>query len=141
MIFGQHLLVFVNKTLYLIFKTTIIEFRCLRIILPTLPTDSVCRSRGSTFAYTEDNHTSVLGMRELAPMANLLCLTRNEAHEALDKMPPSSTKKNLSVCSSNSLFAFPAQSNFAGTKYPLEWIETCQEGALDQYTGNGVKSR
>ncbi|XP_029341940.1 molybdenum cofactor sulfurase-like isoform X1 [Acyrthosiphon pisum] len=103
--------------------------------------DSVCRSRGSTFAYTEDNHTSVLGMRELAPMANLLCLTRNEAHEALDKMPSSSAEKNRSVGSRNSLFVFPAQSNFAGTKYPLEWIETCQEGALDQYTGNRVKSR
>lgn len=107
----------------------------------TVPADSVCRSRGSTFAYTEDNHTSVLGMRELAPKANLLCLTRNEAHEALDEIPSSSAKKDSSVSFRNSLFAFPAQSNFSGTKYPLKWIETCQKGALDQYTGNRVKSR
>jgi len=123
------------------------EYRCLHIILSILstmmylPVDSVCRSRGSTFAYTEDNHTSVLGMRELAPMANLLCLTRNEAHDALDKIPSSYAKKDSSASSRNSLFAFPAQSNFSGTKYPLKWIETCQKGALDQYTGNRVKSR
>lgn len=45
-----------------------------------------------TFAYTEDNHTSVLGMRELAPGANLLCLTRYEAYEALNENPSPSTK-------------------------------------------------
>jgi len=122
------------------FKT--FEFRCLHIILSTtVPADSVFRSRRSTFAYTEDNHTSVLGMRELAPMAHLLCLTRNEAHEALDKIPSPAEKIDSSAGSINSLFAFPAQSNFSGTKYPLKWIKTCQKGALDQYTGNRVKSR
>lgn len=45
-----------------------------------------------TFAYTEDNHTSVLGMRELAPEANLLCLTRYEAYKALNENPSPSTK-------------------------------------------------
>lgn len=109
------------------------------IILSTHCADVVCR--GSTFAYTEDNHTSVLGMRELAPTANLLCLTRDEAHEALDKMPCSSVKKDLSAGFRNSLFAYPAQSNYSGTKYPLKWIETCRNGALDQYIGNRVKSR
>ncbi|XP_025198995.1 molybdenum cofactor sulfurase 3 isoform X1 [Melanaphis sacchari] len=103
--------------------------------------DTVCRSRGSTFAYTEDNHTSVLGMRELNPMVNPLCLTRNEAHEALDKMPSSSTSNRRSANFRNSLFVYPAQSNFSGMKYPLKWIETCRNGALDQYTGNRIKSR
>ena len=27
-----------------------------------------------------------------------------------------------------SLFAFPAEDNFAGVKYPLSWIEKVQEG-------------
>lgn len=78
-------------------------------------------------------------MRELAPRANILCLTRNKAHEALDSTP--SPKKDSSKCSKNSLFVYPAQSNFSGTKYPLKWIETCRNGALDQYAGNRVKSR
>lgn len=99
----------------------------------------VDRPKGSTFAYTEDNHTSVLGMRELASGANLLCLTRNKAHEILDKIP--SSKKDYSACSSNSLFVYPAQSNFCGTKYPLKWIETCRNGALNECTDNCVRSR
>lgn len=101
--------------------------------------DAIYRSRGGTFAYTQDNHTSVLGMRELMPTENLLCLTRDEAHEALDNMPSADSFRSTS--SRNSLFAYPAQSNFSGTKYPLKWIETCRNGALDLYTGNRVKSR
>lgn len=96
----------------------------------------------STFAYTEDNHTSVLGMRELIPNADLLCLTQQQAREALDKNPTTVQKNNNSTGSKrNSLFVYPAQSNFSGTKYPLKWIETCQNGALDRYTRNRVKSR
>lgn len=41
----------------------------------------------------------------------------------------------------NSLFAYPAQSNFSGTKYPLKWIKTCHDGALDRYIGDQFKSR
>lgn len=78
-------------------------------------------------------------MRELAPGANLLCLTRNKAHDILDKIP--SSKKDYSGCSGNSLFVYPAQSNFCGTKYPLKWIESCRNGALDECTKNCVKSR
>jgi len=121
-----YLLVFVKKNFY-------------RHSINFTAADAIYRSRGSTFAYTQDNHTSVLGMRELMPMANPLCLTRNEAHEALDKMP--SADSFHSTSSRNSLFAYPAQSNFSGTKYPLKWIETCRNGALDLYTGNRVKSR
>lgn len=98
----------------------------------------------STFAYTEDNHTSVLGMRESVPATtNLLCLTRDKAHEALDKRLIVSTENIHDYTASyrNSLFVYPAQSNFSGTKYPLKWIETCRLGALDRYTNNRVKSR
>lgn len=98
---------------------------------------------GSTFAYTEDNHTSVLGMRESAPViTNRLCLTRSKAYEALDNdIPLSSKKMHYTADSRNSLFVYPAQSNFSGTKYPLNWIETCRYGALDQYVDDRVNSR
>lgn len=80
-------------------------------------------------------------MRELASRASLLCLSRNKAHEALDKRQSSPVKNDYHSGSSKSLFVYPAQSNFAGTKYPLEWIETCQNGVLDQYTNNHNKSK
>ncbi|XP_025408329.1 molybdenum cofactor sulfurase 2 isoform X2 [Sipha flava] len=101
--------------------------------------NSNSRSWDSTFAYTADNHTSVLGMRELAPRTNILCLARDKAYKALDKGLSSSRHNDYPADSGNSLFAYPAQSNFAGTKYPLEWIETCQNGALNQYTDNRTK--
>jgi molybdenum cofactor sulfurtransferase len=31
----------------------------------------------------------------------------------------------------NALFAYPAQSNFSGYRYPLEWISKVQSGCLD----------
>lgn len=99
------------------------------------------QSQGSIFAYTEDNHTSVLGMRELARGAKHLCLTREKAHKALDKYLPSYQNSDNSTGSSISLFAYPAQSNFSGTKYPLKWIETCQNGALNEYSNNSIDSR
>jgi molybdenum cofactor sulfurtransferase len=31
----------------------------------------------------------------------------------------------------NALFAYPAQSNFSGYRYPLDWIDKVQSGCLD----------
>ncbi|XP_050419672.1 molybdenum cofactor sulfurase 1 isoform X2 [Adelges cooleyi] len=91
---------------------------------------SDCQWQGSAFAYTQDNHTSVLGMRELAENVQDVCLTRIQISDA--------PNTDLSVCpkSGNSLFVYPAQSNFSGYKYPLSWIRKCQNGALDRYTEN-----
>ena len=33
----------------------------------------------------------------------------------------------------NSLFVFPAQCNFSGTKYPLQWISASQSGKLSSH--------
>jgi molybdenum cofactor sulfurtransferase len=54
------------------------------------------------FAYHYDNHTSVIGMREIV-RAPSRCLDI--------------TSVDLASLSPNSLVAFPAQSNFNGTKY------------------------
>lgn len=40
------------------------------------------------------------------------------------------SKQASSSNSCNSLFAFPAQCNFSGVKYPLEWISASQDGKL-----------
>jgi molybdenum cofactor sulfurtransferase len=76
---------------------------------------------GSRFLLTADNHNSVNGLREFArprgadvhyvPMGHELRVADVEPHLA----GASRTAANL--------FAFPAQSNFSGVKYPLEWVE------------------
>ena len=69
------------------------------------------------FFYLDDNHTSVLGMREVV---------RNRGHQVKcvtsDKVKLSLTSFITAPKHGNSLFVFPAQSNFSGRKYPLSWI-------------------
>lgn len=91
------------------------------------------RKRGS-FVYLLDNHTSVQGMREIA-------FARAGRVSCMDS-------DNCSVISAehilyedehyqsggNCLFAFPAQSNFSGQKYPMKWISEAQGGQLGDVT-------
>lgn len=79
-----------------------------------------------TFLYLEDNHTSVIGMREFAPHYDTL--PHKKAFELLNKK----YENDNDVFDSNSLFGYPAQCNYSGTKYPLEWIQNVQNGALNQ---------
>ncbi len=129
---------------------------------------------GSTFCYLEDNHTSVVGMREEAGGwgARIVCATEHEIVTCARKdglttcdRPPAESGctygnssdlrgKNDSrttfltntdgspLSSSNStslplkaqgpfhLFAFPAQSNFSGRKYPMNWALDIPNGKL-----------
>ncbi|KAJ3113897.1 hypothetical protein HDU96_002810, partial [Phlyctochytrium bullatum] len=95
--------------------------------------------RGGKFWYLVDAHTSVLGMRERAwrgvagetddPLewdevtlgagrVRALGIREVEAYlSQAERQPPPSTPP-----SPPSLFAFPAQSNFNGHRYPLSWI-------------------
>ena len=69
------------------------------------------------FCYLDDNHTSVVGMREMVKDrgASVFCLSKDsfKSHGAF---------RSSIRCHGNSLFAYPAQSNFSGEKYPLDWI-------------------
>ncbi|KAL4229526.1 hypothetical protein ACF0H5_012566 [Mactra antiquata] len=93
---------------------------------------SCCHGDGS-FSYLLDNHTSVQGMRELAldRSGRVQCLDINEADS--DKIFVKSILKSDSEVNfgGNHLFAFPAQSNFNGRKYPLRWINMAKQGHLD----------
>lgn len=102
-------------------------------------------TNSSRFVYLRQNHNSVLGIRELAlgqgasfhaiPEADLLdvgsCnkwigdLSSCESGKASPPPPPSPKKGLLTQFPDGTynLFAFPAQDNFAGVKYPLEWID------------------
>lgn len=67
-------------------------------------------------------------MRNNAP--NIQVLNHNDAFELLNK-EINSTLTYDDIHSVNSLFVYPAQCNFSGTKYPLTWIENIQKGALN----------
>lgn len=80
----------------------------------------------SVFCYLEDDHTSVLGIREVAIErgADVVCFREqditqlNRLHdETQDALP-------------HHLFAFPAQSNFSGRKYPLQWVKDIPSGKV-----------
>lgn len=80
-----------------------------------------------TLAYLDTNHTSVLGMRGYAKNIHVikssdafkvLSQTNIESHHDLDE-------------ESNSCFVYPAQCNYSGRKFPLEWIEKVKKGALN----------
>lgn len=69
-----------------------------------------------SFVYLRDNHTSVLGMREVVRTKQIKCLERRDLL----------SDQNFDDVKANSLFAFPAQCNFNGFKYPLELIKRLQ---------------
>ncbi|KAK6638880.1 hypothetical protein RUM43_007150 [Polyplax serrata] len=91
---------------------------------PTLP---------GAYIYTQSNHTSIVGGREIAKFNQIpfFCLGYNETNELLDTIDFSVNTKT--PARSNSIFAYPAQCNFSGKKYPLGWIKKVQNGILDSY--------
>ncbi|KAL7722865.1 Molybdenum cofactor sulfurase [Entamoeba marina] len=93
-------------------------------------------TNNSKFMYLRQNHNSVLGIREYALQQNATFKTVTA--EALNSpkceelftgscndVPFTSTKPTLTTPPNDvyNLFAFPALDNFAGVKYPLNWIE------------------
>ncbi|RXG58603.1 Molybdenum cofactor sulfurase [Armadillidium vulgare] len=88
----------------------------------------------SVYVYTEENHTSVLGLREFANAkgAQVHCIEIDKVEKSLHKSSNSVLTENTNCNSEvqNCLFAYPAQSNFSGVKYPLSWISDIQDGHL-----------
>lgn len=87
--------------------------------------------RCGCFAYLLDNHTSVQGMRETvkSKVKCVICVD-----EALDG---NFTQHHLLregqgdlPTERPSLFVYPAQSNYSGQKYPLQWIHKVHQGQM-----------
>ncbi|KAI8767171.1 molybdenum cofactor sulfurase, partial [Biomphalaria glabrata] len=114
----------------------------------TFSTEKEDSQSAGVFCYLEDNHTSVQGMREVVAgrCQGIYCLDENEMTTALTNQTPTSvnhaeTQENSSSVDSDhyptssataqSLFAYPAQSNFSGKKHPLKWIKHIQEKGLN----------
>lgn len=68
--------------------------------------------KGGSLVYLEDNHTSVLGMRALAP--DFRELKVSEALNILSVVPGSKNRGRHEKAEENCLFVYPAQSNFSG---------------------------
>ena len=87
----------------------------------------------SMFCYLDDNHTSVVGMREVARKngARTMCVSVGDLQpqphpiSAAQPHPPSAAEPHPPH-----LFAFPAQSNFSGFKYPLSWCWDIPSGRV-----------
>ena len=92
----------------------------------------------SVFCYLEDNHTSVVGMRELAQHhgARVVCITTQNIQSQTNTItehsssPMSDGSNSRENRSSYHLFAYPAQSNFSGQKYPLAWCKDLPSGEV-----------
>lgn len=78
-----------------------------------------------SFIYTIDNHTSVLGMREVVKTKRVRSIERHELLQNLSQHDKSATNVKNS-----SLIVFPAQSNFCGFKYPLKLVSIIQRNGL-----------
>ena len=91
--------------------------------------------RGS-FLYLIDSHTSVIGLRELANEkdADVINISHKEFLSSL-KHPnkPKTCEIKNNNCNNNTLFAYPAQSNFNGYKYPIDCIEDIKKGYLNDF--------
>lgn len=92
-----------------------------------------CHGHVGHLVYTRDNHTSVLGLREI--VAEKGVSVHSISHEAVFEEFSRATAANRSVeKSGNALFVYPAQCNFSGCKYPLQWIERVSvDRALDDF--------
>ncbi len=75
----------------------------------------------SRFVATFDNHNSVNGIREFAAAAGASVTYSPLTHPDL-RIDATALESNLAAPTANSLFAFPAQSNYSGVKHPLDWV-------------------
>ena len=96
--------------------------------------DGTTSSKRGSFVYFLDNHTSVQGMREIVftRTGQVSCVDCDKDAVISDEHVV--YKHNNFVTGGNCLFAYPAQSNFSGQKYPMEWISKAQNGKLDGLT-------
>ncbi|XP_034940339.1 molybdenum cofactor sulfurase isoform X2 [Chelonus insularis] len=103
----------------------------LKCIAETFKFKSTNQFKGN-FVYLQDNHTSVLGMRDVVAQkeAEVKCLNHDAAFDVFSKN--SEQFCNHSETTDNSLFVYPAQCNFSGFKYPLTWINQVHKGMLNK---------
>ncbi|XP_053603634.1 molybdenum cofactor sulfurase isoform X2 [Plodia interpunctella] len=89
-----------------------------------------------SFVYTRDNHTSVLGLREIAveKNADIIHINHDEFLNSLQGFETTPSKwKERYKNEGNTLLVYPAQNNFNGFKYPINCMEKIKDGCLNSY--------
>ncbi|XP_026755400.2 molybdenum cofactor sulfurase [Galleria mellonella] len=90
-----------------------------------------------SLVYLRDNHTSVVGLREIAAEKNvdIIHISHEDFLKALDptkvSLPTNGREKYKNE--GNTLLVYPAQSNFNGYKYPINCMDIIKKGCLNQY--------
>ncbi|XP_059046054.1 molybdenum cofactor sulfurase [Achroia grisella] len=91
-----------------------------------------------SLVYLRDNHTSVLGLREIAAEKNvdIIHISHEDFLETLNanEVSPSTNCREEYKNKGNTLLVYPAQSNFNGYKYPIDCLKIIKEGCINQYT-------
>ncbi|XP_017653484.2 molybdenum cofactor sulfurase isoform X2 [Nannospalax galili] len=85
-------------------------------------------SSGSHFCYLTDNHTSVVGMRNVVLSMNVTSAPIKP--EDMLSVGEQGAAADDPHCQLPHLFCYPAQSNFSGTRYPLSWIGDIKSGRM-----------
>ena len=86
--------------------------------------------KGSQFAYTVQNHNSVLGIREYAAQhgAGFVALGYDRLRTELQQTPASGGGEQQGRPPKHSLFAFPGECNFSGQKLDLRLVDHFRMG-------------
>ncbi|KPI91367.1 PREDICTED: molybdenum cofactor sulfurase [Papilio xuthus] len=87
-----------------------------------------------SFVYLNENHTSVLGLREIAEDKNVdvINISHDNFLKSIKQNHPAPSGQK-SKTDGNILLAYPAKSNFNGFKYPLDCIQNIKNGCLNRY--------
>ncbi|KAL4973940.1 molybdenum cofactor sulfurase [Aspergillus desertorum] len=86
-------------------------------------------AQGFWYGYLVDAHTSLVGVRELAGMGSRCFVNDNEVGAWISGLGSEGGE-------SLGLFAYPAQSNMNGRRFPMRWCE--QIRSQNQGTGNSI---
>ena len=96
-----------------------------RLVAEAYPFDA-----GARLVLTADNHNSVNGIREYARSHG--AATGYIAPDSADlRASADAVRRALGAGAGSGLFAYPAQSNFTGVQYPLDWVDLAHEHGYD----------
>ena len=100
----------------------------LRLLAESFPWTS-----NSLYLYTRENHNSVLGIRRWALHYGAKFMAINP--EDINVVTPPSSQSSTGTA--NNLFIYPGEENFAGKKYPLDWINKFANTNIGQKFNSG----
>ncbi|KAI1171206.1 molybdenum cofactor sulfurase [Nemania sp. FL0916] len=82
-------------------------------------------SRGFDYRYHQASHTSLVGVRQEAK--DSFCLDNDEVDSWIEEV----RSEKISSHPQPTLFAYPAQSNMDGRRYPLGWSQQLRKASID----------